>query len=354
MGLLLTFALQSSAFGQTADMLVWMDSRLPEGTYVAGHVESRALGSATWTPTTQIYQPFKTKVNFVKKQVYFRKDANEGYYGEIFNYDDQLIYLRQETFPYFYGVDPPLAPWDVRPDKFRLFAGISQGNKPYMQGRVVAPRTIPSGWNYQQYFNTYYCHNWSEFQSGACPIYQSNAYDNSVTVEALGPFSTVFDGEIAEWPAAADFKAFGSGVVINQIMNNNAARERFFFAQNNGVYYGFVRWDLSVLVDGQWVVTDRTVGLKTASDASVDMTFEGMKSRGQRDSQDIGLRINGNAGVAAIATEPSGTLSSPLRVNTADSAYGVVLVAPSDASASGLRIQTASGLKALAKLPGSW
>ena len=64
---------------------------------------------------------------------------------------------------------------------------------------------------------------------------------------------------------------------------------------------------------------------------------------------DCGLRINTPKGVIAIACEPAGTLTSPLRIKKSDGIYGIVLVDPSDPDASPIRIKTSSGIKALRK-----
>jgi len=67
--------------------------------------------------------------------------------------------------------------------------------------------------------------------------------------------------------------------------------------------------------------------------------------------QDIGLRVyNGNETIA-IAAEPTGTLTSPLRIAKNGVIYGIVLVDPGDPNDSGVRIQTSSGIKALRKYP---
>lgn len=67
---------------------------------------------------------------------------------------------------------------------------------------------------------------------------------------------------------------------------------------------------------------------------------------------DIGLRVRDNSGTnIKIACEPIGTVTSPLRIRKGNVTYGIVLVDPSDPSASKVRIKTKdSGVKALAKL----
>ncbi len=64
---------------------------------------------------------------------------------------------------------------------------------------------------------------------------------------------------------------------------------------------------------------------------------------------DIGLRVYNGRETIIIACEPEGTLTSPLRIRKNGVTYGIVLVGPSDANASGIRVQTTSGVKALRK-----
>lgn len=65
---------------------------------------------------------------------------------------------------------------------------------------------------------------------------------------------------------------------------------------------------------------------------------------------DCGLRVFAGNSVIKIACEPKGTVTSPLRIRTNDTTYGIVLVEPNDPNASQLRIKTSSGIKALRKL----
>jgi hypothetical protein len=265
------------------DILTWLDSGLPESTYVAGIAQHFDSASQKWVDIAGVLQPFKTKVDRSLHSVYFRKDdLTKNFYGEVFRYDDNNIFLRQETIPFFPGPDPA-GTWDARPDKFRLFQNVTAGAvpKPGALGRIVAPRTYANGWSVSQTFNTFYCHNWTEFKDGTCPVYQPNFYDNAVSVEMKQNFSAVFDGETDAWQAAPEFKNFDQVLVISQRMQNDVGRERFYFGAKNGTYYGFIRWDSAVLQNGQWVVTDRTVGLKTAS--SLQVSFDGFAERAQQD-----------------------------------------------------------------------
>ncbi len=65
--------------------------------------------------------------------------------------------------------------------------------------------------------------------------------------------------------------------------------------------------------------------------------------------QDIGLRVYNGANIVALAAEPEGTLTSPLRIAKNGVIYGIVLVEPGDPNDSGVRIQTSSGIKGLRK-----
>jgi hypothetical protein len=66
---------------------------------------------------------------------------------------------------------------------------------------------------------------------------------------------------------------------------------------------------------------------------------------------DIGLRVYDGTQPVAIAAEPTGTLTSPLRIAKNGVIYGVALVNPGDPNDSGVRIQTSSGIKALRRYP---
>ncbi len=64
---------------------------------------------------------------------------------------------------------------------------------------------------------------------------------------------------------------------------------------------------------------------------------------------DIGLRAYDGTNVIKIACEPTGTLTSPLRISKNSTIYAVTLVDPTDANASKIRVKTSSGIKALKK-----
>ena len=67
-----------------------------------------------------------------------------------------------ETFPKFPPpFEPAAQPWDVRPDKFRLFYQDEQrlpgGKLPGGKGRVLAPRDLAKagkGWSHRGLMNT--------------------------------------------------------------------------------------------------------------------------------------------------------------------------------------------------------
>ncbi len=66
--------------------------------------------------------------------------------------------------------------------------------------------------------------------------------------------------------------------------------------------------------------------------------------------EDIGLRMFDGTNIVTIAAEPSGTLTSPLRIAKGGTIYGIILVDVTDSDASKIRIETNSGIKALKKL----
>ncbi len=65
---------------------------------------------------------------------------------------------------------------------------------------------------------------------------------------------------------------------------------------------------------------------------------------------DCGLRIYNGSDVVVPACEPTGTVSSSLRIYNGSDTYGVILVDSSDSMASGIRINTSQGVKAIRKL----
>lgn len=132
--------------------------------------------------------------------------------------------------------------------------------------------------------------------------------------------------------------------------------------------------NISIKKDGSWL----TVGTSTAQDVTIlgpwdNVTdIRGYFYEGKKNGlwggvwaelriyeieawgfiyQDIGLRVYNGSETIAIAAEPTGTLTSPLRIAKNGVIYGIVLVDPGDPNDSGVRIQTSSGIKALRKYP---
>jgi uncharacterized surface protein with fasciclin (FAS1) repeats len=271
-----------------------MHSELALHCFVTVHAEARIPGTDTWASSCPTTQPFKSVVDTARRAVYWHKDDEvHDFYGEVWNYDDDVISLRQETFPHWPApYDPPSAPWDVRPDKFRLFAAGGGGDAthpnpnrlPGGRGRVLAPVAFASSvsnWSHAGNMSTFLCRSWAELDAGNCTPYQPSFLDHNVTVRVVGDdgaaFSTVFDGAVAEdptgqWAASAVMRDLQHVRVIDQQMagcgGGSAAlgRERFFFAQaRNGTNLGIVRWDSATAnasaPDG-FTVTARTVGLR--------------------------------------------------------------------------------------------
>lgn len=263
------------------DMLRFMDSTLPEKAYVATHAEARDGADAPWRAVTSAYQCFKTRVNYPGRLVYWRKDnLTADYYGEIFTFDDKVIRLHAETYPPKTAVDPPEHVWDERPDRFRCF--VESGRPDWSLGRVIAPTDASTSWRHEGYIDTFICNSFEEYNRRTAPKWQNHFHDNKVFIERRGPFSTVFDGEIPDWRADEAFKTLDEVVIINQCMEKDAARERFIFGRNGDTYYGIVRWDNSVKREGDWVVTERTVGLKVG-ELEPKFSFDGMLERVKKD-----------------------------------------------------------------------
>jgi len=262
------------------NILKWFNSDLPMEDYVAFHADN-ILQNRSVVSRDPRYLPFKTKVFEEINQAYWRKDSlNDNYYGEMFTYDSEGLRLHTESFPGKYHPDDVLD-WDPRYDKFRLFASREGDQVNYSKGRLLAPLTITrSNWNISQHFNTYICNSFNELNSKSCYLFQDNFLDDSVNITFMFNFSTVFDGEQSDYPADGIFKNFDEVLVINQ--HFGLARERFFFARSGETFYGLVRWDDSRLVNGQWVVGDRAVGLKIMQDDN--FSFDGMLQRALEDN----------------------------------------------------------------------
>lgn len=268
------FYLQSLAQGLSRQQLINAISNSPEFKTSFDCYS----GDTFWGNVTDVYQPFKSVVNRNFNHIYWRKDSMADWYGEIFSFDNNSIYLRSETFPVFEGLDKA---WDERIDKFRLFAPNPSERLPGGQGRLISKRQIDTNWRHSATLNTYACYSFQEYTSGTCQLFQQGVNDSRIFIEKLNQFSTVFDGENpdAKWAATADFKSFDEVVVWHQEMDQGMARERFFFAKKNGQYYGIVRWDNSKYdpATGQFRVIDRTVGLRLLSDPA--FSLKGMETR---------------------------------------------------------------------------
>jgi hypothetical protein len=232
--------------------------------------------SDSWRP-----QPFKTTVDAGRQAVYWHKDMLQDFYGELWEYDDDTVRLRQETFPKFPApFENASLPWDVRPDKFRLyFSGSESEQLPGGNGRVLAPRHVSTSWRSKANTSTNLCSNWAQFKAGQCVPFQRHFLDSAVYLTEPESLDTVFDGRAADakWYPDTSMHHLRDIVVINQEQSGDSdgptvARERFFFASfANGSRLGIVRWDGAVVnasaPDG-FSVTHRTVGLRTACDSA--------------------------------------------------------------------------------------
>ena len=264
--------------------------------------------ATSWQPVVPNLQPFRSMVDQENGMVYWRKDffdacpASTGcsFYGEVFGFDDQSVYLRTESFPVFGGTIDDGKTWDIRIDKFRMVSNSGQGSDHFPDGlgRIWAPAHVLNGWKTTQIINTLACLSFDTFTHGTCRPYQTNFVDNSVSLEIWSNFSTVFDGEASGYSADPEYKTFDRAIVITQIMGNGQARERFFLGgkidKSTGAFqsYGFVRWDDSARdASGNFVTVARTIGLRRVADKPV--SFDGMRIRGAMDSFKgaAGLRI---------------------------------------------------------------
>lgn len=264
------------------EMLRWMDCTLPPDAYIVTHAQRRAGPEAPWEAVIPDTQCFRSKVVPEWRVVLWRKDhMTADYYGELFTYDDAVVRLHTETYPAPAPVDPPGAVWDARPDRFRLFVAEDDAGG-WRTGRVIAPLDASPAWRHAGRFDTFVCASWEAFERRAAPKWQAGFLDNAVFLERMAPFSTVFDGPPPEgYTADPAFTAFDEAVVVHQCMQRDAGRERFFFARRGAAHYGIVRWDNAVKRDGEWVVTDRTVGLRVGSQPPV-FSFNGLLDRARR------------------------------------------------------------------------
>lgn len=336
-------SLSTVSSAQQLDVLVWMDSQLRADQYVGVHAQHRPLGESTWTASTSVYQPFKTMVNREAKQIYWRKDSidlSHDYYGELFTYDADYIYLRSETFPVM--PDREVDVWDERIDRFRVFD--NSGNN--VLGRVIAPRTVEHDWDYSQTVDTYMCgvstadddyvplNGFMQVNEKSCPLYQRGVQDTSVTVSIVNGFDLLEDGPLPVGTPTSlpkgtsdggEIRFFEQVLIIEQVMFDSA-RERFIFGYAGGKYYGIIRWDSSVRNSGEWTVTDRTVGLRIINVNAGSFGFHGMIRRGYSDQNIIPSKptsletkciTNSNDAIVSWAAVP-GAEKYMLRINDLD------------------------------------
>ncbi|MBN2138344.1 MAG: hypothetical protein JW720_11100 [Sedimentisphaerales bacterium] len=120
---------------------------------------------------------------------------------------------------------------------------------------------------------------------------------------------------------------------------------------------GSVQWTQT---DNPSTASEESVGIASDDNCVYIVGDDGSPGNGQwriqkREKElsayiDIGLRIYDGTEIISIACEPEGTLTSPLRIAKDGVIYGVVLVPPSDPTASKVMIETSSGVKAIMKL----
>ena len=84
--------------------------------------------------------------------------------------------------------------------------------------------------------------------------------------------------------------------------------------------------------------------------ASVLFLLTGWAGEAFAADADCGLRMFDGTATTIIACEPSGTVTSPLRIWKPSQTWGILLVDPADVSASKLRINTSAGVKAWKRL----
>lgn len=281
--------------------LLWLHSELPDPCFVAVHAETQ-VASGVWKSITQSFQPFKTTVDATSRGVYWHKDMPQSFYGEVWNYDETHISLRQESFPKFPPpFDPTSASWDVRPDKFRLFSSDMDTNSqlPGGLGRVLAPVHFSSNWTHSGNMTTHLCRNWLQFSIGNCSLYQPHFLDLLVSVREIGGLNTAFDGALDDDPGGqfavdSTMHNLRDARVIDQRMAGSSGgpasgRERFFFARApNGTNLGIVRWDSSVAnssaPDG-FTVQQRTLGCTVKCHG--DFNSSGFRSRRLHDTATV-------------------------------------------------------------------
>ncbi len=290
------------------DPVTWLNTTKGEGS-VRGFSEVWDASRQTWVNGTGVAQPFKMYADRSVSQIYWRKDMpavsqrqdgkNYEYFGEIFTFDNTSVRLREESFPIFLcpGVggrcDAASAPWDIRADKFRLFAVATGAPLKQTQGRFFMPRPMWHGWsNGPHDVNTYYCASYSELQQSTCPIYQQGIKD-WITIEAYSNYD-IFnaDGDkVIAMPGGTPTQRIYDVVIVTQEQNitnlsesvapgvaRGNYRERYFFGRVGNDYYGFIRWDGSKNVNGAYELEYRTIGY--GWDTTFNPTFTEMQQRG--------------------------------------------------------------------------
>jgi hypothetical protein len=237
----------------------------------------------SWVSPVETFQPLKTIVDRKNNLAYWRKDDGRSFYGTVFTFDKNYIYLRSETFPFFEQFDGsnPVASWDVRLDKFRLFSG-EMSSAPKKPGRLMSLRKIDLTSKIPQPYYAFACYSFKSYLTGTCRPLQSNAQDSRVSMEKVVDFSTVFDGEDNNPKLKVDdeFKKFDEVIVWNVESNEGKIRERFYFGKKNNKYYGLIRWDSARYTPALlgYKILHRTVGIKQMTDP--DFSMEELKVRG--------------------------------------------------------------------------
>jgi hypothetical protein len=275
--------------------------------HVRGYFET--WNGSTWVSGTGgVSQPFKMFADTAASQIYWRKDMpaetqrGDGkdyeFSGEIYTFDASSVRLRSESM-YFFPCpalgrcDPAGQAWDIRADKFRLFAN-GTGSLDTTKGLFFMPRPVWNGWSRGPYpLITYYCNSFSEFHQSTCSLYQKSDQWEWVTVEAYNDYD-IFnaDGDrVVATPDGTPEQRIYDVLIVSQEQQvtdfsesvpagtaRGAARERFFYGKIGSDKYGFIRWDSAKNVDGHYVLDARTVGY--AWDTSYDPPFSKMQARG--------------------------------------------------------------------------
>ena len=209
--------------------------------------------------------------------------------------------------------------------------------------------------------------------TGGCPYVSSVYYNSDIYIRHSNGAQTLLGSSIAQTVRGGDF---AEGYQSNtwscpktSLSPTDAIRviENVGAGGNSKVTRNFITEQLdSVMLEATTWTFNRYTWYNTFCISPGDTisgtegrTYYGSSSYNTRISNfaytpaqtyvDCGLRIRTGTLTLAIACEPAGTLTSPLRIRKGGSTYGIVLVATTDANASPLRIQTSSGVKALRK-----